>query len=571
VITFATDLYAPVIQATKTVANLTHPDGPTRAGDTLRYTVTYTNAGLEAAKNFVARDLLPSDTTYVAGSLRISGAPAAVATPSDLPGDDLGEYEPAAHAVRFFLGSGAAAGSGGELAVAGAPGDRAQISFEARVDDNVTAEREIRNVALATFVAPTLGKELTALSSEANIRATPAPMGSEPADLAVAQSETVAPAALGNDTVDDHVTIENHGPGDATAVELHLVVPPGAVVDSATVDQKSCSVSSTEVTCIVPHLDSGGSAEVNVVVVEPAGAAASGSLDEATVTASQFDPKPANDSEAVTAPMAPSAGPSAPITDVAVRDRESSAQVPLGGTLTETITVVNNGPGPVTGVDITDALGAAAEVVAVKPGAAMCASEAPLQCTLARLAPGASESLELSLRPLRPGRLIDAASVSAGELESNYANNVAKIAATVRRRRTAARVRVVPIQPVSHSGEVVGFVLTIAVTERAPGVMPTVCVTLPARLRLTAAPGAIAAGSRVCWDLTDLVRGKLQSFRLAARVGSVSRTGAAFAVRARLTGANFAARRSIATVQVPRKPVACTSSLNARPLARIAC
>ena len=76
VITFATDLYAPVIRATKTVANLTHPDGPTSAGDRLRYTVTFANEGLEAATNFVATDKIPPNTTYVAGSLRIPSAPA---------------------------------------------------------------------------------------------------------------------------------------------------------------------------------------------------------------------------------------------------------------------------------------------------------------------------------------------------------------------------------------------------------------------------------------------------------------------------------------------------------------
>ena len=128
-ITFATDLYAPVIRATKTVANLTHPDGPTRAGDRLRYTVTFANEGLEAATNFVATDTIPADTTYVAGSLRIPTAPASAATPTDLVGDDQGEYDAAQNTVRFFLGSGAAAGKGGTVAVAGAPRDTAQISL----------------------------------------------------------------------------------------------------------------------------------------------------------------------------------------------------------------------------------------------------------------------------------------------------------------------------------------------------------------------------------------------------------------------------------------------------------
>jgi uncharacterized repeat protein (TIGR01451 family) len=132
VITFASDLYAPVVRANKTVVNLTHPDGPTLAGDKLRYTVTFANDGLEAATNFVATDKIPPDTTYVAGTLRIPTAPASAANPTDLVGDDQGEYDTAQQTVRFFLGSGAAAGRGGTLAPSGAPGSTAQISFDVR-------------------------------------------------------------------------------------------------------------------------------------------------------------------------------------------------------------------------------------------------------------------------------------------------------------------------------------------------------------------------------------------------------------------------------------------------------
>jgi large repetitive protein len=365
VITFATELYAPVIRATKTVANLTHPDGPTQAGDRLRYTVTFKNDGLEAATNFVATDKIPPKTTYEAGSVRIPSAPAAASTPTDLVGDDQGEYDAAQNTVRFFLGSGAAAGRGGTLAVSGAPGDTAQVSFEVRVDDNLTAEHEIRNTAQATFIAPTLGKELTALSSETIVTATPSPTPSEPADLALAQSETVAPAAFGDDAVDDHVTIENNGPGDATDVVLQDAVPPGATIDSATIDQGSCTVSATEVTCVISHLDAGGAAEVDVVITEPGGDAASGSTNEATISASQFDPTPSNDSGEATAPMPP---PGAAPADLAIQESESSSQEALGGVLTDTITVVNDGPGAATGVDLSDALDAAAELIAIDPG-----------------------------------------------------------------------------------------------------------------------------------------------------------------------------------------------------------
>jgi uncharacterized repeat protein (TIGR01451 family) len=568
VITFATDLYAPVVRATKTVENLTHPAGPTRAGDRLRYTVAFANVGLEAATNFVASDKLPPDTTYLAGSLRIPGAPTSAAAPSDLAGDDLGEYDAAQHAVRFFLGSGAAAGHGGMLSVAGTPGDTAQISFDVRVDDNLTAEREIKNVAQATFIAPTLGKELTALSSETLVTATPSPTMSEPADLALAQSETVAPAAFGDDAVDDHVTIENNGPGDATDVVLHEVVPPGATIESATIDQGSCSVRAIEGTCTVPHRDGGGPAEVAAVIVEPSAEAASGSTSDATVSAAQFDPTPANDSSAATAPMPP---PGAATADLAVQDHESASQDQLGGALTDTITLTNNGPGFANGVDLSGVLGAAVEVIDLRPGAFTCTSTDPLQCTLPELAPGATQTIELDVRPLRPGLLMDAVNVSSDDFETNYGNDVAKVATVVKSRPTAARVRIVPIRPVAARGQVVGFVVTIAVTKPVPGVTPTVCATLPSGLRVASAPGAVSDASRVCWRLSALVSHKPVSFRFSARVGSVSRAGATFAVRARLTGENFAAARGSALVQVTPKPVACASSLGAGPLATAAC
>jgi uncharacterized repeat protein (TIGR01451 family) len=572
VITVATDLSAPVIESTKTVQNLTHPDGPAHGGDTLRYTITFTNKGLEAARYFVAVDRLPPDTTYRPGSLRIAAPAVNASAPTDLPGDDLGEYDPTAHAVRFFLGSSAAPGRGGDIAASGRPGDRAQVSFDVRIDPDTSAEREIRNVAEATFIAPTLGRELTALSSETITRAAPEPGSPEPADLALAQSETVAPAAFGDDTVDDQLTIENGGPGDATDVTLHDVVPPGATIESATVDQGSCSVDANDVTCVIPRLDSGGSAQVNVVIVEPADDAAAGSRSEATVTAAQFDPTPANDSEAITAPTPPAAGPTALTTDLAVQDHQSALDVPLGGTLTETIAVVNNGPGAATGVDLTDTLSSATEVVAVKPGAATCTSELPLHCSLARLPAGTSTTIELVLRPLRPGRLTDAATVRATEPETSYASNTATIAATVLPRRTAARLRIVPIEPVANAGRVDEFIITAAVTKRSPGVMPVVCVTLPRQLRLRAAPGSVTAGSRPCWELTDLISGHPQSFRFTARIGSVSGSGAAFAVTGRLTGHNFAATQAAAPVQVPPRPVACAAGVRVgNPRATIAC
>jgi large repetitive protein len=570
-ITFATDLYAPAIHATKTVVNLTRPDQPAETGDTLRYTVRYTNEGLEAARHIVAEDPLPGGVTYLADSMRIPGAAADATHPSDIQGDDLGEYDASARAVRFFLGAGASPGQGGELAAAAQPGNQAEISFEARVDDDVTSEHEITDVAQASFLAPSLNKQLSALSSPATITVIPGPPAPPPADLAVDQTETVAPGTGGSDVVDDHILIENHGPGDATDVVVHERISPGATVESVTADQGSCTVSPDEVTCTVPHLDAGGSVDINTVLSEPGGDASSGSVDEATVTASQFDPTPGNNSGEVTAPQPPSSGVNPPVADLGVQVHESATTASLGSTLTETMMVTNRGPDAATGVDLTDVLGAATELIAVNPGRAACSASAPLHCTLATLPPGASLTIGRTLRPLGPGRLIDAASVSANELDANVANNLATASTTVRRRTTAARLRIVPVQPVAHPGHAVSFVIIATVTKPVPGVTPMLCVTLPTRLLLTSAPKATTNGTTVCWRMTDLVAGHPQTFRLRARIAAARTSGTTLAVHGRLAGGNFGVTRAAASVQVPRRVVACASRALGIPRARIAC
>jgi uncharacterized repeat protein (TIGR01451 family) len=254
-------------------------------------------------------------------------------------------------------------------------------------------------------------------------------------ELAIMQSETVAPSPSGVDVVDDHILIVNPGPADATDVVLHDTVPAGAVIDSVTTDQGSCSISGNEITCVVPHMDAGGTVNIDEIFHETSTDAAAGSPSDATATAAGFDPTPPN--SAVEVPV-PSSTPEAAA--LAVDVHESSVTVPLGGLETETITITNDGPGTATGVDITDALDAAANVIDVKPGSASCASRTPLICTIDALAKGASLTIELEVRPLRPGRLIDAVSISDYEPNALLANDFATTTATVKPRRTA-RVR----------------------------------------------------------------------------------------------------------------------------------
>jgi uncharacterized repeat protein (TIGR01451 family) len=568
VVTFATDLYAPVIRSTKTVTNLTHPGEPARAGDRLRYTVSYANDGLEAARAFVAEDALPADITYLAGSLRVAGGP----TPTDVQGDDLGEYDASNRSVRFFLGAGARAGSGGTLGAAGHPDSQAEVSFEARVDENVTKEHDVTNVARASFVAPTLKQQLGALSSPATIRVIPNPSPPAEADIATAQSETVAPSQAGGDTVDDHILVIDQGPADATDVVIHDSVPAGSVIDSVTSDQGECSINGLDITCVVPHLDAGGAVDVNVITHETSGDAAAGSSNEAIASAAQFDPTPGNNATDVSAPP-PSASAETPAA-LTVDVREASAGTPLGGRETEKITIVNDGPGTATDVDVTDVLNGATKVIAIKPGAASCTSRTPLRCRINSLRAGRSETIDLEVQALRPGQLIDAVSASDAQPNPRLARDHAVASALVKPRRSAARLRIVPITPVATSGQVVEFVVIAAAIKPVPGLSPRVCLALPHALNLVtppAAPGLTAGSFRLCRQLTDLTSGQAQTFRFRARLGATSNQGATVAVRGQLTGANFSATSASATVHVSPRVTGCPSKAETHPPGRMAC
>jgi hypothetical protein len=236
------------------------------------------------------------------------------------------------------------------------------------------------------------------------------------------------------------------------------------------------------------------------------------------------------------------------------------------------ITIANNGPATATGVEITDVQGAAAEVISVKPGSASCRSVAPLECSIDVLPAGSSQTIELVVRPLRPGRLIDAVTVSDDQVDAHIANNRAKTTSTVTRRETSVRLRIVPVQPVAKTGQKVSFVVIAAVSRPTPGVAPIVCVTFPPGLRVTSAPGnASLIHARVCWELTDLVRGQPQSLRLSAWLGPPPSSRATLAVHGLLSGDNFAVARAAAAVQVTPRVVACPSNAGPVPRARIAC
>ncbi len=153
VVTFATDLYAPVFDATnftKTVVDL--DGGSVRPGDLLEYTITMRNTGQDHATQCVMRDTLAANLTFEPGSLQIFSGPNTGAK-SDASGDDVMEYVPASRTVVARLGTGANTTAGGQIDI----NTTTSLRFRARVRAPAPTGTVVSNQGWLSFVGAQSG------------------------------------------------------------------------------------------------------------------------------------------------------------------------------------------------------------------------------------------------------------------------------------------------------------------------------------------------------------------------------------------------------------------------------
>jgi len=131
--TFTIKMKDPTVTLDKTVsdANNNHLG---EANEVLTYTLKGQNSGPGNANAIVITDTLPSSVTYVPNSLKVmscSGVTAGIKT--DAAGDDIAEYivNGSVKTVRFRLGTGATAGTGGTLAA----NETYEVQFNVKVND----------------------------------------------------------------------------------------------------------------------------------------------------------------------------------------------------------------------------------------------------------------------------------------------------------------------------------------------------------------------------------------------------------------------------------------------------
>jgi len=347
VLTFANDVYQPVVEGNvvKTVSDLN--GGSVLPGDILQYTVVVSNSGNDAAVNSVLTDAIPANTTYVAGSLTIaSGANAGAKT--DASGDDQANFN--GSAVVFRLGTGATASAGGSLGI----NQSTSITFRVRVNAGVAAGTTIANQATVAYNGASLGTPFTSQSdgdpNTAGTQPTTVVVGSAQARLAITKVGTPNPVVAGqNLTYTLHV--DNNGPNNATGVLVSDPLPATLTFVSATASPawtiSAPAVGATgTVQFSASDLPVGGYDLVIVARVVPGTPGGTVIGNTASLTSSN-DPTGGHD--AATNTTVANSG------DLSLA-KAADAVVGQGQQLGYTLQLNNPGPDPATGVVVSDPL-----------------------------------------------------------------------------------------------------------------------------------------------------------------------------------------------------------------------
>ena len=457
VVTFATDIFSPDITAVKSAQNTTNPGQPARSGDTLRYTLEYTNSGGDGATQFTATDLIPGGTAYSPGSLAITSGPNAPATPTDAIGDDLAEYLPASNSIRFRLGEGATNAQGGILTAAGGAAPSTTITFEVTVDTGLQAGTEISNTGAADYLSETLG---TSQSTESNTVVTEviAP------DLEMSKSHAVP--IVGVD-VDFTLSVGNVGnaPTDGSAVTITDLFDPAAfsAINITSAPGWDCSATSgLNLSCTRSDSIAGGNSYPDIEVTGTVVASPPASFtNEAEVTGGG-DNTPGNNLAVDFLPVPPTAS------DLSIVKTVNAATALPGQPIIFTLEVRNAGPSTATGIAVSDTLPSGLTDVTASPSQGTCptVTGSSVACSLGSLAVDGSATVTITATVTNDDEtgLINTASVEGDQADPRPENNESSATYNVAATADIEIVKTAGSDPIA--GE--EFSYTIEVTNNGP-------------------------------------------------------------------------------------------------------
>jgi uncharacterized repeat protein (TIGR01451 family) len=511
VVTFATELYAPKIESTNVVKDLTHPGGPVQRGDVLEYTVGYKNAGQDGADQLIARDNIPTGTTYVPNSLRIASGPNA-GSRTDASADDQAEYEAENRRVTFRLGTGANATAGGRLVA----GESTSFTFQVKVNADLLDKATISGLATARFFGQTLGTSLSNTSPTAtSIVAAP--------DLTL--TNTHEGEFVGNATTLTKLVVKNSGTlaTDGTTVTVTDSFPSTAfssvVVKSAS--GWTCNVVGTELTCTRTGALASGATyppiEVEAKVADPAPA----NIVNTAKVAGGGDSDASNNS-------ATDVGAGTGRADLQLTGTTPNSTVASGRVATFEFTIRNGGPSTARGIVFEDPLGSGWSNPKATVAGGTCTTA--VRCTITELGAGAEAKVKVEATvTANATEVTNTATVSASEpTDPTPGNNSASVKITVPNTADlAVSATSSPENP--QPGVVGGFTYTVTLKNLGPGTASAVQLvdTLPEKFTPTAitAPGFTcnspgAGGILTCTKATLSVAESPRTITIAGTVAA---------------------------------------------------
>jgi uncharacterized repeat protein (TIGR01451 family) len=515
VVTFATELYAPNIESTNAVEDVTHPGGPVRRGDVLRYTVTYKNNGQDGADQLIARDNIPTGTTYVPGSLQILSGPGAGAA-TDAVGDDRAEYEAGNRRVAFRLGTGATGTTGGRLT----PGTSTSLTFQVKVDAGLLDGTTIPSQATARFFGQSLGTSLSNTSPTATVTVA-AP------DLTM--TNTHAPAFVSGSTSVSALVVTNGGSFGTDGSPVTVTDPfPAGAFDSITVKSATgwtCGIAGVELSCTRSDVLASGASyppiEVEAHVHDPVPA----SVANTAQVAGGGDSDPSNNT-------ATDVGGGTGRSDLQLTGSTPSSTVASGKTAIFEFTLRNGGPSVARGIVFEDPLGGEWKNGIASTPAGACTSA--IRCTIPELGPGEEVRIRVEATVLANAtELTNTGTVIATEPEDpTPGNNSAAVKLTV---PNTADLAVSAVAAPEHPlpGVAGGLTYTVTVRDLGPGSAERVSIvdTLPEQFTPTSitAPGFVcnspgAGGILTCTQTTLTVA---EGARTITVVGTVAANASA--------------------------------------------
>ncbi|MBL1134570.1 MAG: DUF11 domain-containing protein [Chloroflexi bacterium] len=118
-------------------------------------------------------------------------------------------------------------------------------------------------------------------------------------------------------------------------------------------------------------------------------------------------------------------------TNLVLTKTDNIDPVVSGNNLVYTLTVSNTGPENATGVIVTDSLPIGTTLVNISSSGTCTETSGLVTCTIGNLAAGASITIQIEINVTTASDLVNTASVTGTEIESNYADNTARQTTTV--------------------------------------------------------------------------------------------------------------------------------------------